>query len=384
MPLSRLRRIASRVDDAFDLARMHLRRLRGLDAPVRVQVYAGHGTRRQLYVAGSVFVAEEDDEREARGERSRRPALLRDVRATLSRYREQGVMRARLTIRHGRAEITALTDADGFFHAALDVGLTEAHRVSWPEVEVRLEDFPGRRQPPSTHVGEVMVPPAGADIGIISDFDDTVLRTGVHDLRRNWRQAIRSDPDMREAFPGLAELYLGLTHDREGVQRRPVFYVSSAAWGFYPLFRDFMSLRAIPQGPLFLKNYGLDRDKWFSGGHQAHKSRVAERLFETYPDMRFILVGDSGQHDAMIYSELVGRHPERVLAVWIRDLSGASAEQRDEAERLIRELRGTGARVAFGPDLITGARQAAKEGWMPAEAVAPVEQAVAAARSGAA
>ncbi|HUF55824.1 MAG TPA: phosphatase domain-containing protein [Thermohalobaculum sp.] len=373
MPRS-LRLIASSVEEGFDRARMHLRRLTGLDDPVHVQVYRGHGTRSRVIVSGSVFIAKEREPKRFR------PAILTDLRATLGRYIERGVMGARLTVSLGGAGTGVTSDSDGFFEAALDVDLPAEDRVLWPEVTVRLEDFPGSRQPPSEHSGEVLVPGGDADIGLVSDIDDTVMRTGVHDLRRNWRQAIRSDPELREAFPGLAELYLGMTHDERGVQRRPVFYVSSAAWGFYPLFRDFMALRDVPAGPLFLKNYGLDRNQWFVGGHRAHKAQVIERLLAFYPRMRFVLVGDSGQQDARIYADIVSGHPERILAVWIRDVANAP-ERRAEVADLVDELKRTGVRAAFGPNLVAAARQAAEEGWMPRRAVEPVVRAVEAAAS---
>ena len=159
------------------------------------------------------------------------------------------------------------------------------------------------------------------------------------------------------------------------MQRRPVFYVSSAAWGFYPLFRDFMALRDIPSGPMFLKNYGLDRNKWFAGSHSAHKAHVIERLLEFYPRMRLILVGDSGQDDARIYGDIVARHPGRILAVWIRDVS-AEPGRRAEVAGLIDELEAAGVHAAFGPDLIGAAQQAAAQGWMPREAVGPAVRAV--------
>lgn len=366
--MSTFRRIASRLEEGFDTARMHLRRLTGFDDPVTVHVHRGFGTRERLHVAGSVAVRAEEGS-------GRRPAIVTDIRATLGRYVERGVMGARLTIRHGDAEATAVADSDGFFHAELPFRASIGNKVEWVPVEVRLEKVPGGRHEPSDFAGEVMVPPPSARFGVISDIDDTVMRTGIHDFRRNWRQVIRSDPSLREAFPGLAELYRALTHDPHGMQRNPVFYVSSAAWGFYDLFAEFMAHRELPMGPLFLKNYGLDDDKWFSGDHATHKSRAIERLFETYPDMPFILVGDSGQHDAMIYRDTVARHPDRVLAVWIREVTD-SPDRRSEIEALVREVEEAGVPAALGPDLLVAARQAAENGWMSAEAVRWVEESV--------
>ena len=39
-----------------------------------------------------------------------------------------------------------------------------------------------------------------------------------------------------------------------------------------------------------------------------------------YPGMKFILIGDSGQKDPEIYSEEVKRYPNRVPAIYIRDV----------------------------------------------------------------
>ena len=101
-------------------------------------------------------------------------------------------MGAELTVSAGDARTGVTSDSDGFFEATLDVDLPPGDRVTWPEIAVRLEDFPGSRQRPSEHAGEALVPGEDADIGLVSDIDDTVMRTGVHDLRRNWRRAIRS------------------------------------------------------------------------------------------------------------------------------------------------------------------------------------------------
>jgi len=39
-----------------------------------------------------------------------------------------------------------------------------------------------------------------------------------------------------------------------------------------------------------------------------------------YPNLPFVLIGDSGQKDAHVYGEAVRRHPGRILAVHIHDV----------------------------------------------------------------
>lgn len=368
--MSLIRRIASRVDDGVDWLRMELRRIRGFDGEAVVVAHYGWGTPGRLRVQGQVVQSRNDAPDRPPGS-----GVLDDIRATLSRYLERGIFGARVRVRADGAEALASTDSDGFFAVELDVAACGETGVHWRTVDVVLEAVPGGRQEPASFTAEVMVVPAGARFGVISDIDDTVLKTGIHDFRANWRQVIENDPTLREAFPGLPELYQALAFDATGVQQNPIFYVSSAAWGFFDLFTAFMRHHDVPQGPLFLKNYGLDQEKWFSGGHSDHKIRSIERLFQEYSALSFILVGDSGQHDAMIYRDIVAAHPGRVLAVWIRDVAD-DAFRRSEIEALIAEVGEADVPAAFGPNLLVAAREAARQGWIGEEMIATVEEAV--------
>ena len=44
-----------------------------------------------------------------------------------------------------------------------------------------------------------------------------------------------------------------------------------------------------------------------------HKRVAIRRLFASYPETAFVLIGDSGQHDPEIYARIVESHPGRVL-----------------------------------------------------------------------
>ena len=364
--MSRLRRIAHHIDDGLDALRLQLRQRRMRTGAARVHAHLGFGTPTRLNVSGHVISG-------SAGDPAREPAtgLMGDIRAMAMRYVESEIMGARLTIRHGEAKTTAVTDSDGFFTAEVSAELpTEqpAERgadpaIAWRQVTLTLEHVPGSLQLPSDFGAEVMTVPAHTRFGVVSDLDDTVMDTGVHDFRRHWRKVIRADPRLRDTFPGLPELYRALAFDAQGVQRRPIFYVSSASWGFYEPYARFLALHRIPRGPLFLKDYGLDAEQWFAGDHARHKTRAIERLFATYPDMPFILVGDSGQDDATIYRDVAARHPGRVLAVWIRDVAAEPA-RRARVQGLVDGLREQGVPATFDADLRAAAEGASTAGWL--------------------
>ena len=52
-----------------------------------------------------------------------------------------------------------------------------------------------------------------------------------------------------------------------------------------------------------------------------HKRRELRRLRRTFPHIRWILVGDDGQHDPEIYAEFAREFPRNVAGIAIRSLS---------------------------------------------------------------
>ncbi len=87
-----------------------------------------------------------------------------------------------------------------------------------------------------------------------------------------------------------------------------------------------MELNAIPHGPMFLKDYGFDREKFIHTGHEEHKIEAIERVMAFYPELRFLLIGDNGQRDVTIYAKVVEDFREQVAAVFIRDVDGSCRE----------------------------------------------------------
>lgn len=337
--MSYLRRLASRFDDWLDRRRMQTRFEDGQDERVVVVPYPGWGTGSKVMLRGSV-VEKSKVEKPTSAE-----GLLADLSVTLGRFMAEEIMGAAVTVRVGDVSATCVTDSDGFFLAELEVDTDEG----WLEASVTLEDFPGRSQAPVTVTAPFLVPRSSAQLGVISDIDDTVIRTGIAEPLKNIRTIVESDAEARVAFPGLAPLYQGL--ERAGTQSalNPIFYVSSGSWKLYDLIARFKVLNAIPKGPVFMDDWGIDESRWFKSSHGAHKTATIDQIMATYPALSFILVGDSGQHDAEIYAEAVRKHGSRIKAIWIRDVSDDTRDT--EVAALLREASDAGVTVFAEPNL---------------------------------
>jgi phosphatidate phosphatase APP1 len=120
-------------------------------------------------------------------------------------------------------------------------------------------------------------------------------------------------------FAGVKEFYKALQLGRNGKRNNPFFYVSSSPWNLYDLLTDFMDLNEIPAGPLLLRDFGLNDEKTPSG-HMGHKFKEISNILNAYPQLPFVLIGDSGQEDPKIYHEVVKKFPGRIAAIYIRDV----------------------------------------------------------------
>jgi phosphatidate phosphatase APP1 len=170
----------------------------------------------------------------------------------------------------------------------------------------------------TTHI--FIVDPS-ATLGIISDVDDTVMVTALpRPLLAAWNTFVL-DEHARRPVPGMAVLYDRLARANP---LAPVIYLSTGAWNVAPTLTRFLRRNLYPRGAMLLTDWGPTHDRWFRSGAE-HKRESLRRLAAEFPAIKWLLIGDDGQHDEAIYGEFVASHPNNVAAVAIRQLSTGEA-----------------------------------------------------------
>ena len=87
--------------------------------------------------------------------------------------------------------------------------------------------------------------------------------------------SVISNAAARLPFEGISELYRALH-----VERNPIFYVSSSPWNLYALLDDFMRINAIPHGPVFLQDWGVDEATLILQSHTDHKLAQVQTIVD--------------------------------------------------------------------------------------------------------
>ncbi|WP_206454719.1 App1 family protein [Aurantimonas marina] len=353
MAHDKIHALAHRAENLWDRARFRAKRATGLLGTPILLAYRGFQTPHGLWLRGRVI----EDQGVISAEHSE--SIVGNMWLSLKRYETDEVRDARIAYSTGSITGEVTTDEEGYFDLTIEhPALSEA--APWLPVELILTEVPHYNVRPLGAKAEIRIVSPKARFGVISDIDDTIVKTGATNFLKHWRTVAANSAESRTAFPGVTHLYRGLAEGEAGPQTNPIFYVSSSPWNLFDLFERFMVLHDIPLGPMLLKDFGLDATKWLTGGHDDHKLTMIERVMAAHPQLPFVLVGDSGQRDAVIYAEAARRYPDRVLAVHIRDVTAGHLAQ--EADEGVASLKRAGVAVTVAPTLEEAAVHAAESG----------------------
>lgn len=188
--------------------------------------------------------------------------------------------------------------------------------------------------------GEVLIPKDDAEYGIISDIDDTIIHTGVTSFLK-WRllkNSLLTNAYKRIPFKGAADFYQKLHLGKNGENKNPVFYISNSPWNLYQYLKLFMDFNKFPKGPMLLRNFRTPFDRSIKP-EKPHKQKEIINILKTYPDLKFILIGDSGEHDASIYTDIAAQFPNRILAIYLRSVN--HKRQMDRIRSIVSEFDST-------------------------------------------
>ena len=157
-------------------------------------------------------------------------------------------------------------------------------------------------------------------VSVVSDIDDTIKISQVLEARE---LAANTFVRAFRAVPGMASLYRQWAAEGDVV----FHYVSGSPWQLYPFLADFAHRDGFPRGSFDLREFRLKDSsgvEFLENRTLDFKLGVIERLVRAFPGRQFVFVGDSGEKDPEVYSQIALRFPMQVSAIVIRDVTGES------------------------------------------------------------
>jgi len=163
-------------------------------------------------------------------------------------------------------------------------------------------------------------------VGIISDFDDTLIISevtdkislGINTMFKNYKQRILV-PTMIERFTKV------LSQNPKGTPSTLFILTGSPQQLFTPI-EKFLNYHHFPKHTLILKKaHGDNQDPLTD--QFAYKTQKIERLIKLYPNMKWVMFGDSGEKDAEVYKAMQEKYPHKVMRYYIRDVDSGKIKE---------------------------------------------------------
>ncbi len=337
-----------KAEEKFDKLKYDLEKRLSSSNPTQIVPYMGYGTSDEVWIKGRVL--------KDKGIKSAtdKDGTWDNILRMYKRFESDEVPGVEIYLEFGDVKQNLTTDEEGYFETNLRLPHPPDTNRLWHEVHLELL----KHEQKADAAGQIMIPPEKAEFGVISDIDDTIIKTGATDLLEMARNTFLKNAMTRMPFDGICEFYQALQKGTSDKPVNPMFYLSNSPWNLYDFLTDFMKLNNIPEGPVLLRDFGLDEDKFIKD--DTHKNRQIHRLLTTYPDLSFVLIGDSGEHDPEIYQQAVKDFPGRFRAVYIRDVT---SEERDDAVKKIAEnISSQGTEMLLVQDTKAAAEHAASQG----------------------
>lgn len=168
-------------------------------------------------------------------------------------------------------------------------------------------------------------------VGIISDIDDSILVTDLPSPLQAARNAAFERASQRTPVPGMAAFLDMLQVEAEqggGTKPEisvpgepaPVIYLSTGAWSTAPVISQFLTHNEFPRGSVLLRPW-VPTDSGHPSRGKDYKIAQFTRLVAMFPHIKWLLLGDNGQHDPTTFTTLAAAYPDNVGGIFIRTLS---------------------------------------------------------------
>ncbi len=286
--------------------------------PLQIIAFQSYGTSGHLYCRGRALEDEDIDQKKG--------GFFNLLINTWKRFRTDEIKNTSIILNlHNGKTIFSQTDEKGYFliDEASENLDRQTNEEGWLNFELSYsEKFPQYLiQKENRFPGEMLIPAIDSDFGVISDIDDTILHTGIVSVLK-WqvlKNTVFKRPGKRLPLEGAPEFYNLLHRGKTGAKANPMFYVSHSPWNLYHYLEFFLKKNNFPKGPILLRTFTNPFSRK-AKPEKPQKQKEIMNILKTYPQLSFILIGDSGEHDPDIYIEIAEAHPERILAIYLRSV----------------------------------------------------------------
>lgn len=287
--------------------------LNTLQAKDWINLYATYGNYSTLIVEGRVIDIEDVSESKSV---SNDTNILLNLKENLKYFSNDEKKESAIILVVDTKAYRSKTDNEGYFsfHLTIDGGLKKNQMI-----QLFTEDSNASQR------FDVFIPRDEKHIGIISDFDDTVIHSNVTNKLKLLSNSLLKNFKQREPISNMQKRFQKIIHTNPS-KAVTLFFVTGSPHQLQHNIHNFLSHHGFPPRVLLTKKlHGEGADSLFTTID--YKYDKIERLIKLYPHIKWVLLGDSGEKDREVYMKIVKHYPKAIEGLYIRDVKSEEIEK---------------------------------------------------------
>jgi len=274
----------------------------------KIEIYSCYGNSKHIIIDGRVF--EKKEELKV----SRDDGYLTNFKNKLFEIFNDEKEYAEVTISINEDKYQILSDEEGYFEFELT---SHKKRFSHNQlIEVSING--GKTISRCT----AFIPTEEEQIGVISDFDDTLVISNVTDkiglffnlFLKNYKQR----KPIKETYNIIKETIKG--------KNRAFFIVTGSPKQLHKSIEKFLDYHNFPKRTIITKKlHGENSDPIFN--QLEYKFNKVKNIILLYPQIKWRLIGDSGEKDREAYEKILKTYPNSIESIYIRDVESGRVEK---------------------------------------------------------
>ncbi|CAA6800556.1 MAG: Unknown protein [uncultured Sulfurovum sp.] len=156
-------------------------------------------------------------------------------------------------------------------------------------------------------------------VGIISDFDDTVIISDVIHKLDLINNTFFKNYKQREVVLGMAERFKKILAENEANETSALFFITGSPKQLERSIDRFLDFHHFPERTIITKKaHGDKADSFFD--QISYKESKIEKLITFYPHVKWVCFGDSGEQDKEVYERIRKKYPQHIKSIFIRNV----------------------------------------------------------------
>jgi phosphatidate phosphatase APP1 len=270
-----------------------------------IEVYNAYGNEHQLFVHGRMLIKDKENNV------SKEDSGYTNIWNSINFFHNDEIKNKKVFLTVDKNSYETKSDDEGYF----DFNIRTKNRLSmgYKKIDLQIE------KNPNIHHAEATIITAQKMIGIISDIDDTVVVSDVTNKTELLLNTFWKNYKQREVIPTMVERFQKILLDNPPTKPSRLFFLSGSPQHLFTSIEKFLEYNHFPKHVTILKQvHGDNSDPLFD--QMAYKTAKIEELIELYPNMKWVMFGDSGEKDREVYESIKKRYPSKVKGYYIRDV----------------------------------------------------------------